>query len=171
MPESKRKALFLDRDGVVNRDINYLHRIEDVEFIEGIFDLCRKAHSQGYLLVIITNQAGIGRGYYTEEDFHHLMKWMSKRFAEEGCPLTAYYYCPHHPEAGKGEYLKVCDCRKPKPGMLLQAAREYDIDLANSIMLGDRESDIEAGKAARVGKCVLVENSVLSELMYLEGDA
>jgi D-glycero-D-manno-heptose 1,7-bisphosphate phosphatase len=111
------KALFLDRDGVINVDVGYAHSPEQITFVSGIFDVCRTAVAQGYQLIIITNQSGIGRGYYSEEQFHVLMQWMSKEFEKEGCPLTAYYYCPHTPADG-------CDCRKPKAGMILQAAKE-----------------------------------------------
>lgn len=151
-----RKALFLDRDGVINVDVDYAHRPDQIVFMDGIFELCRAAHARGYLLIVITNQSGIGRGLYSEEDFHALMQWMQERFKAEGAPLTAYYFCPHHAEHGLGDYKQACECRKPKPGMLLQAQREWNIDMAASIFIGDRQTDMEAAKAAGVGRSLLV---------------
>jgi D-glycero-D-manno-heptose 1,7-bisphosphate phosphatase len=146
---SLRKALFLDRDGVINVDGDYVHLRRDFVFIDGIFDLCRAAREKGYLLIVITNQSGIGRGFYSEQDFRVLMDWVTQRFDDEGAPVDGVYHCPHAPGAG-------CACRKPKPGMLLQAARERSIDLAASIFIGNTETDMEAGLAAGVGKNVLV---------------
>ena len=143
-----KKALFLDRDGVINADTGHPHRPEHITFIDGIFDFCRKAHAVGYLLIVVTNQAGIGKGMYTEEDFEGLMHWMQDHFVSEDCPLSAWYFCPHHPDAG-------CGCRKPKPGMILQAAKDWDIDLEKSLLVGDNATDIEAGKAAGVGRVEL----------------
>lgn len=143
------KALFLDRDGVINVEVDYACTPEQIEFLPGIFDMCRTAYVQGYKLIIVTNQSGIGRGYYTEEQFHSLMQWMLAVFEREGCPITAYYHCPHAPDEG-------CVCRKPKPGMILQAAKDYALDLSLCIFIGDRQSDMDAGKAAGVGECRLV---------------
>ncbi len=147
-------ALFLDRDGVVNKEIGYLHKSEQVEFIPGIFELCRAAQALGYKLVIVTNQAGIARGLYSEADFHSLMRSMTDRFAGEHVELSAYYYCPHHPEHGIGAYRRDCPSRKPQPGMILQAARDLRLDLHRSILIGDRCSDIQAGAAAAIGTLV-----------------
>jgi len=146
-----RPALFLDRDGVINVDRGYVHRAEEIEFVEGIFDLVRAAAEFGYLVVVITNQAGIGRGYYSQADFHRLMDWIAAQFIDRQCRIDAVYFSPFHPEHGLGEYRRHSDCRKPAPGMLLRAQRELDIDLANSILIGDKQSDIEAGIAAGVG--------------------
>ena len=120
----KARALFLDRDGVINHEVGYLHRPEDVRWVEGIVPLCRTAQSLGYKLVVVTNQAGIARGYYGEADFQLLMQWMLSRFAAEHAPITQVYYCPHHPSEGIAPYRMVCACRKPAAGMLLQAASE-----------------------------------------------
>ena len=144
------KAIFLDRDGVINADTHYPYLSGQIEFIPGIFDFCRKARAQGYLLIVITNQSGIGRGLFSEEQFHALMKWMMARFEKENCPLDAYYFCPHV-DADK------CNCRKPKPGMIIQAAKEWDVDVAQSVLIGDKERDVEAGRAAGLGKVVLFE--------------
>ena len=149
-------ALFLDRDGVINVDRGYVHQPEEVEFIYGIFELCRAARHAGYLRVVVTNQAGIGRGLYTERDFEALTDWMRQRFDAEGAPLDGVYYCPTHPTAGVGVYRIESDRRKPAPGMILQAARDLAIDLPASILVGDKESDIEAGRRAGVGRNVLL---------------
>ena len=135
-----KKALFLDRDGVVNVEKEYLYKIEDFEFIDGIFELCKHYQDLGYLIFIVTNQSGISRGFYSEDDFLKLTQWMNDAFAQQGITITKVYHCPHHPK-----YSGECECRKPKPGMLLEAAKEFNLDLANSIMIGDKERDVEAG--------------------------
>ncbi len=153
------KALFLDRDGVINIEKNYVYKIEDFEFIDGIFELTRKYQDMGYLIIVITNQAGIARGYYTENDFMKLTEWMQQEFEKNGIHITKVYYCPHHPDYGLGIYKKDCDCRKPKPGMILKAKEEFNINLKESILIGDKESDIEAGKRAGVGTNLLKNNA------------
>jgi len=152
-----RKALFLDRDGVVNVEKNYLHKIEDFELMEGIVDVCRSYQEQGYLIIIVTNQSGISRGYYTEDDFAHLSRWMVGHFKELGITITHIYHCPHH-ESIDG----VCECRKPEPGMFLEAQREYDLDMAASVMIGDNERDIEAAMRAGVGMNVLLSTESIT---------
>lgn len=149
------KALFLDRDGVVNIDKDYVFRVEDFEFVDGIFDLCRSARERGYLIVVITNQSGIGRGYYTEDDFHALTDWMRARFEEQGAPVAGVYYCPYHPEHGQGRYKVDSFDRKPNPGMILRAMHDLDLDLSASIMVGDKASDMKASGAAGIGRKVL----------------
>ena len=146
------RALFLDRDGVINRDREYLHRQEDFEFIDGIFELCRHYQERGYRIVVVTNQSGIARGYYSEADFAGLTAWMCERFEEEGVTITAVYHCPHHPEI-----TGPCRCRKPEPGMLLQAARDHRIDLNASVLIGDAPRDIEAALRAGVPKRYLFD--------------
>lgn len=150
-----RRALFLDRDGVINLDHGYVCRPEEFEFVEGIFGLCRKARDWGYLLFVVTNQAGIGRGYYSEAQFHALTGWMRGRFAEQGAQIEQVYFCPFHPEHGLGGYRRESEFRKPGPGMILQAAREHGLDLAASALIGDKDSDIAAGRAAGVGLNIL----------------
>jgi D-glycero-D-manno-heptose 1,7-bisphosphate phosphatase len=147
-----RPALFLDRDGVINVDHAYVYQKENFDFIDGIFELVAAAKRAGYLVVVVTNQAGIGRGYYTADDFHRLMDWVGQQFAARGGALDGVYYCPHHPQHGIGEYRQDSADRKPGPGMLLRAARELDIDLARSLMVGDKASDAQAGQAAGVRK-------------------
>ena len=155
------RALFLDRDGVINEEIGYLVRSEDTRFVRGIFELCREARALGYRLIVVTNQAGIARGYYTEDDYHALMDWMRGEFAREGCPLDAVYFCPFHPEHGVGHYK--CDSldRKPGPGLLLRAAAEFGLDLSQSVFVGDRCTDIAAGNAAGVGSMLLLSGTEL----------
>ena len=149
-------AVFLDRDGVINQERGYVHKIEEFHFINGVFDACREMCDAGYRLIIITNQAGIARGYYTEDEFHHLTKWMLDEFRRHGVEIDDVYYCPHHPVHGVGEYHRDCDCRKPAPGMILRAAKEHSLDLRRSVLVGDKVSDIEGGRMAGVGCCVLV---------------
>ena len=139
----KKPALFLDRDGVINIEKNYLHKKEDFEFIDGIFELCRYYQDKGYILVVVTNQSGIARGYYSEMDFANLTFWMINAFSEQGVEISQVYHCPHHPDIS-GE----CECRKPYPGMLLKAAGELNIDLEKSVLIGDSERDIEAAYRA-----------------------
>jgi D-glycero-D-manno-heptose 1,7-bisphosphate phosphatase len=157
-----RRALFLDRDGIVNLDSGYTHRIEDFHFREGIFDLVRQARERGLAVVIVTNQAGIGRGYYTEGDFQRLTQWMLARFREQGAPVDRVYHCPYHPEHGVGEYRRESDWRKPAPGMLLQAAADLGLDLAGSVLVGDSETDIEAGRRAGLRRTILVADRAVS---------
>ena len=161
MPLS-RPALFLDRDGVINIDHAYVSKQEDFEFIDGIFELCRSAKQLGFLICVVTNQAGIGRGYYTEKDFLELTAWMCGVFSEEGCEIDKVYFCPTHPEHGIGEYKTDSQFRKPGPGMVLEAAQELDIDLGKSILVGDKESDIQAGIAAGI-KCNLLFRTTFSD--------
>ncbi|MCO4320526.1 D-glycero-beta-D-manno-heptose 1,7-bisphosphate 7-phosphatase [Aliidiomarina quisquiliarum] len=150
------KAVFLDRDGVINIDHGYIYQPELFNFIDGVFDACRHFQSLGYLLVVVTNQSGIGRGYYTEEQFAVLTSWMRQQFAEQGIKISGVYYCPHHAEKGKPPYNIQCNCRKPEPGMLHQAIDDYNIDPSQSIMLGDKKSDMQAAAAAGIQRKVLV---------------
>jgi D-glycero-D-manno-heptose 1,7-bisphosphate phosphatase len=151
----RRPALFLDRDGIINVDHDYVHRREDFEFIDGVFGLCRHAISLGYRIFVITNQAGIGRGYYTEDDFHALTEWMCGVFRDEQVTIDKVYFCPFHPEHGVGQYKVNSPFRKPGPGMILQAAQDFDTDLAGSVLLGDRDTDVQAGIAAGIGTNLL----------------
>ena len=145
------RALFLDRDGVINVNRGYVYKLEDVEFIDGVFNLVCAAKKAEYLIIIITNQAGIGRGFYGEEQFLHLMDWMKLKFLDNGGSIDAIYFCPYHPVYGIGKYCQESFFRKPNPGMLLQAQQEFNIDMKNSIMIGDNSWDIAAGLAAGVG--------------------
>jgi D-glycero-D-manno-heptose 1,7-bisphosphate phosphatase len=148
--EEGMKALFLDRDGVINEDLGYVHKREEVVFRDGIFSVLARAQQMGYSLFIVTNQSGIGRGYYTEEQFLELMEYIIDQFRIRGIEITDFAYCPHLPEEN-------CDCRKPKPGMILQLAEKYNIDLSESVMVGDNEWDREAGERAGVGRSGVIE--------------
>lgn len=164
------KCIFLDRDGVINIDHGYVSKIEDFEFVDGLFPVLRHFIDSGYLLIIVTNQSGIGRGYYTREDFTVLTEWMLKRFDDEGVRISEVYSCHHSPE-------EHCACRKPAPGMLLQAIRKYRIDPAASWMIGDKDSDMAAAESAGIRTRVLIgtadsghsthEISKLNELLEL----
>jgi D-glycero-D-manno-heptose 1,7-bisphosphate phosphatase len=151
-PPPARKALFLDRDGVINVDRHHVHRIEDFEFLPGIFELCAAAADRGYLLVVVTNQAGIGRGLYTEADFQRLTAWMVSVFRQRGIDIARVYHCPYHPTAGIGAYRRESFDRKPNPGMLLKARDDLGLDLSRSVFIGDKDSDMAAGLAAGVGR-------------------
>lgn len=151
MTTGRNKALFLDRDGVINVEKGYVYLRESFEFIPGIFELCDAAQSSGYLLVVVTNQAGIARGYYSESDFNDLTEWMIARFAERKISITRLYYCPYHPVFGLGKYKCDSPDRKPNSGMLLRAQSDLDLDFGSSILIGDKPSDIQAACAAGVG--------------------
>ena len=154
------KAIFLDRDGTLNIDYGYVHEIDNFKFIDGVIDALRELKKMGYMLVLVTNQSGIARGYFSEEQFLQLTEWMDWSLAEQDVDLDGIYYCPHHPE-GKGEYKEDCDCRKPKSGMLLQAIKELKIDPTQSIMVGDKVEDLKAGIGAKVKTNVLVRTGKL----------
>jgi D-glycero-D-manno-heptose 1,7-bisphosphate phosphatase len=153
------RALFLDRDGVVNVEVGYLHRVEDVRFVDGIFSLCRTAMRLGYKLIVVTNQAGIARGYYTEEDFETLMGWMRVALRAEGVELDAVYHCPFHPEHGAGRYKREHEDRKPGTGMLRRGAREFGVELNECVMVGDRCSDVAAANAAGLRQAFLISGT------------
>jgi D-glycero-D-manno-heptose 1,7-bisphosphate phosphatase len=139
------KALFIDRDGVINIDKVHVFLKEDFEFFPGIFDLCRSYQLKGYLIIVITNQAGIAKGIYTEEQFLMLTDWMTEEFKKNGIIVSKVYYCPHHPDI-----TEQCECRKPKPGMILKAKEEFDLDLSVSVLIGDKETDLLAGRNAGI---------------------
>nr|WP_024965646.1 D-glycero-beta-D-manno-heptose 1,7-bisphosphate 7-phosphatase [Pantoea sp. IMH] len=151
-------AIFLDRDGTMNVDKGYVHEIDNFQFIDGVIDAMRELKEMGYALVMVTNQSGIARGLYTEDTFMQLTEWMDWSLADRDVDLDGIYFCPHHPEAVVEEYRQACNCRKPQPGMLLQAKDELNIDMSASYMVGDKIDDMLAGKAAGVGKTVLVRS-------------
>ena len=151
MRNNKQKVVFLDRDGVINKEVGYLHKSEDFEFIDGVFTACKHFQAQGYKLIIVTNQSGIARGYYQKEDFHKLTQWMLVQFGNQGIDILDVFFCPHGPESS-------CTCRKPKPGMLLEARDKFNIDMKNSWMIGDKEADISAANAAGISSTILVKS-------------
>lgn len=157
------KALFLDRDGVINIEKNYTFRIKDFDFVPNIFELCRNFQKKGFFIFIITNQAGIARGYYTLEDFKILTSWMINEFKNNNVDISKVYYCPHHPD-----FTGKCSCRKPSPQMILNAKKEFNLDLKESILIGDKLSDIECGNNAGIGLSILIkQNTIPSGLMDL----
>ncbi|UFS71222.1 D-glycero-beta-D-manno-heptose 1,7-bisphosphate 7-phosphatase [Geomonas sp. RF6] len=144
----KHRAVFLDRDGTINIEREYLSRVEDFQLVPGVPLALKRLQEAGFLLVVVTNQSGIGRGFYTEGDLERLHQHMVHELESYGAKISACYFCPHHPEHGTGAYRTECDCRKPLPGMLLQASRDLDIDLPRSYMVGDKVADVEAGLKA-----------------------
>ena len=145
------KTIFLDRDGVINKETNYLHKIEDFEFINGVFDTCQYFKSLNYKIIITTNQSGISRGYFTELDFQKVTNWMLDQFNSNNIEILDVIHCPHQPN-------DFCDCRKPKPGMLLTAQTKHNIDMKKSWMIGDKENDIKAANNAGITNTILVKS-------------
>ncbi len=142
----KKKCIFLDRDGNINVEKDYLHKSEDFEFEAGALEAIKTFSDSDYLIIVVTNQSGIARGYYTEEDLVSLQEYMKSLIVKAGGRVDGYYYCPHHPDKGIGKYKKICSCRKPESGMFLEADNDFGIDFKNSIIVGDKISDVEAGK-------------------------
>lgn len=152
------KALLLDRDGVINVDHGYVGTIERFEFQAGIFDLTRRAMDAGFRIVVITNQAGIARGYYSEADFQALSAWMARAFEAQGVALAAIHHCPYHTSGTVGPYARESFWRKPNPGMILDAQRRLGLDLGRSIFLGDQPTDMAAARAAGVGTRLFLDH-------------
>ena len=144
------KAVFFDRDGVLNVDVAYLYKIDDLKWIDGALEAVSYLTKQGYKIFIVTNQSGIARGYYTVEQMDELHTYMCRSIEQAGGKIEKIYFCPHHPEGKVAEYTGVCDCRKPKPGMLLKAMSEYAIDKEESFLIGDSKRDVEAAEAAGI---------------------
>ena len=145
------KTIFLDRDGVINKEINYLHKIDDFEFIDGVFESCQYLISLDYQIIVITNQSGISRGYYTEKDFQIITEWMIAEFQKNDIIILDIFHCPHLPNSN-------CNCRKPKPGMLLDAKYKHNIDMQNSWLIGDKEIDIIAANSSGITNTILVKS-------------
>jgi D-glycero-D-manno-heptose 1,7-bisphosphate phosphatase len=171
-PQPGRRAAFIDRDGVINVESGFVHRLEDLVYLPGAIEGLRRLQAAGYLLVVITNQSGIARGLYTEADYLQLTAGMQQRLAAAGVQLSSVEYCPHLPDGEIERYRRDCDCRKPRPGMITRAAAALGIDLSASILIGDRVTDIQAGRAAGVGRCWLVRSgAALSEVDFDLADA
>ena len=145
------KTIFLDRDGVINKEVNYLHKIDDFEFIDGIFKTCLYFQNLSYKIIIITNQSGISRGYYSESDYHLVTEWMLSQFAKHNINILDIFHCPHGPNSS-------CKCRKPMPGMFLNAKTKHNIDMKNSWMIGDKEVDVTAANASGIKSTILVRS-------------
>lgn len=150
------RALFLDRDGVINVEKNYLYKIKDFEFNKGIFELCKYFQKLNYKIFIITNQSGIARGLYSLDDLKRLHDWMLSHFFKNKIIIDKIYFCPHHPE-----FDCNCECRKPSPGLIFKARDEFNLNLAESVLIGDRKTDIIAGKNAGVGNTFLIKKNKL----------
>ena len=150
------KTIFLDRDGVINKEVNYLHKIEDFKFIEGVFDACQFYEKLKFKIIIVSNQSGISRGYFKEEEYQILSRWMLKIFKEKHINILDIFHCPHGPNSN-------CECRKPKPGMFFQAMEKYNIDFNKSWMIGDKETDIQAANLAGISNTILVKSGHLIE--------
>lgn len=152
------RAVFLDRDGVIVRDSGYVYRLEDLELLDGAADAIKRFNSAGFLVIVVSNQSGVARGYFKEEDVEKFNMEMARQLEQKGAGVNGIYFCPHHPDGKASGYDKVCDCRKPASGMLIKAAKEYDIDLKSSWMIGDMEKDINAGKGAGC-RTILIEKN------------
>jgi D-glycero-D-manno-heptose 1,7-bisphosphate phosphatase len=164
------KALFLDRDGVINVDHGYVGHYADFQYIDGIFALIRRYQDSGFVPVIVTNQSGIARGYYTESDFCLLMERVQQDFSEHGIHQVRVYHCPHHEQGSVAQFARPCDCRKPAPGMLIKAQQELNIDVARSVMIGDSWRDIVAADAAGVRRSFYLTNNSITQEMLKELD-
>ena len=145
------KTIFLDRDGIVNKDVRYLYKIKDFEFVDGIFEACLCFHNLGYQIIIVTNQSGIFRGYYNESHYQELTQWMLSQFEINNISILDIFHCPHGPNS-------TCSCRKPKPGMFLSAKTKHNIDMKKSWMIGDKEVDIIAANASGISNTILVRS-------------
>lgn len=145
------KTIFLDRDGVINKEKNYLYKIDEFEFLDGIFDSCKYFLKLGYKIIIITNQSGIARGFYTEKEYNILSRWMINQFLEKKIEILDIFHCPHDQNA-------ECSCRKPKPGMFLSAQKKHNINLSASWMIGDKEIDITSANAAGINQTILLRS-------------
>lgn len=156
-----KRAVFFDRDGTLNVDVHYLHEIGKFQWIEGAVEAIRFVNESGALAIVATNQSGIARGYYAEADVERLHAWMNAELRAHGAHIDAFYYCPHLPDAPVQNYRVDCDCRKPKPGMLLRAMAEHGIDPRKSVMIGDAPHDVECAERARVRGVLYTGGSLL----------
>lgn len=165
MNDSNQKIVYLDRDGVINKEVNYLYKIDEFEFIDGVFEACSYFIKKGYKLIIITNQSGIAKGIYRLEDYQILTKWMIEQFKIKSIDILDVYFCPHNPSSN-------CECRKPKPGMIIESSSKYNAIMSESWMIGDKESDIQAANNAGIENTIIVKsghkiNSFNSNAKYI----
>jgi D,D-heptose 1,7-bisphosphate phosphatase len=158
----RRPAAFLDRDGVLNVDTGYVHRPDQFVWVQEAAEAVKWLNDHGYLVFVVTNQAGIARGYYTEEDFASLMTWMGEQLASHGAHLDAIYYCPHHPTEGRGQYLRLCKCRKPESGLFTRALAEWEVDRERSFFIDDRPEQLSAGERLGIPSYLFRGGSLLA---------
>lgn len=151
MNDNKQKIVYLDRDGVINKEVNYLYKIDEFEFIDGVFKACFYFIQKGFNIIIITNQSGIAKGIYKLEDYKILTKWMIEQFKIKSIDILDVYYCPHNPSSN-------CECRKPKPGMLIESSTRYNANMSESWMIGDKETDIQAANNAGIENTIIVKS-------------
>ena len=164
---TRRGAVFFDRDGTLNVDKDYIYRIEDFEWLEDAPQAVRFANEKGFLVIVITNQSGIARGYFTEDDVRRLHDWMNEDLARFDAHIDAFYYCPHLPNGKVEAYAKECDCRKPKPGMIERACADFDIEREKSVLIGDKQRDVDCAEAAGV-RGVLYKGGSLAAFLEKE---
>lgn len=167
--KSRRQAVFVDRDGTLNVEKNYLYRIEDFEFIPGVPEAIRRLRQAGFLVIVVTNQSGVARGYFTLAEVDALHRHIQNELEKSGTRIDGFYVCPHHPTEGVGEFRRQCDCRKGEPGLLLRAAAEHGIDLAGSWMVGDKLADVEAGERAGCASLLVLTGYGSEEVQRLPG--
>lgn len=158
MRKNKIRVAFLDRDGVINKEVNYLHKIEDFEYTENCIEGLKNLRKLGFEIIIVTNQAGIARGYYTEAQYQELTNWYLADLSKYDVDILDVFHCPHHPQGTVDEYTLSCICRKPQKGMFEYALSKYDIDIDNSVMVGDKESDLIAAQSIGINQVILVES-------------
>ena len=164
------KAVFLDRDGVITEDPpHYAHRVDQVRIIPGSGEAIRLLNDGGYLVIVVSNQSGIARGYYQERDVALFNEEMKRQLSLEGAHIDAIYYCPHHPDGNIEKFREVCSCRKPQPGMLIQAAKQHQINLKASFLIGDKFSDIRAGNAVNCRTIFVLTGHGKEEMHHLNG--
>ncbi|MCL2260340.1 MAG: D-glycero-beta-D-manno-heptose 1,7-bisphosphate 7-phosphatase [Fibromonadales bacterium] len=156
------KAVFLDRDGTINVDKHYVYKIEDFEFINGVPQAIKSLNKNGYKVIVISNQSGIARGFYTIADVEKLHKYMDSELAKINAKIDAYYICPHHPD-----FSGECECRKPKTGLIKQAIKNFDIDISQSYLVGDKEIDMECGNNAGIKTFITSETWQLKNLISI----
>lgn len=166
-----RRAAFIDRDGVLNIDRGYVYRVEDFEWLPGAVQALQELQAAGHALVVVTNQSGIARGMYTQTDLDVLHRFMEDDLLRRGVRLNGIYACPHHPQAVVETYRQDCECRKPRPGLILRAIAEHGLDPSQSCLFGDKPSDIEAGRAAGVGRCWMIGGATSEAAAGADGRA
>ncbi len=163
-------AVFLDRDGTLNVDVGYPDSLEKIRLIPGAVEAVKLFNRLGYKVFVVSNQSGIARGFFDEARVREIHRGMQKMFARQGARIDAFYFCPHHPDIGEPPYRRQCDCRKPEPGMFLQAAEAHDIDLSRSVMIGDKAADVEAGKRLGMISVLVLTGAGPAQLEQIRND-